>query len=57
METLGPNGECGRSKPQKRRTWATALVRPQTVKVLLALMPRLIKLVAALIELEKTFRN
>ncbi len=57
MATLDPNGEWGRSKPQKRRTWAIALVRPQTVKVLLALMPRLIKLVAAVIELEKTFRN
>jgi hypothetical protein len=57
METLGPNGERGWSKPQKRRAWANALVRSQTVKVLLALMPRLINLVAALLELDRTFRN
>lgn len=57
MATLDPNGERGRSKPRKRQTWATALVSPQTVKVLLALMPRVINIVTACIELEKTFRN
>jgi hypothetical protein len=57
MATLDPNGERGRSKPRKRQAWATALVSPQTVKVLLALMPRVINIVTACIELEKTFRN
>jgi hypothetical protein len=44
METLDPNGERGRSKPRKRRTWADALMRPQTVKVLLFVLAALVKL-------------
>lgn len=56
METLEPNGGGGRSKP-KRKTLASALVKPQTLNVLLALMPRLIKLIAAILELERAFRN
>lgn len=57
METLEPNGERGRSKPRTRSAWASALVRPGTVKALLALMPMLIKLISSVIELVKAIRN
>lgn len=57
METLDPNGERGRSKPRFWSAWASALVRPATVKALLALMPMLIKLVSAVIELAKAVRD
>lgn len=57
METLDPNGERGRSKPRIWSALASALVRPATVKGLLALMPMLINLVSAVLELVKSVRN
>lgn len=57
MEALDPNGECGRSKPQKRKTLAWAFVHPRTVKLLLALMPWTIKLITMIIELVRSLRN
>lgn len=57
METLDPNGERGRSKPQKRNTQGNPLVCPQTVKALLVLMPWLIKLISLVLELVKAFRD
>lgn len=57
METLDPNGGRGRPKPQKRANWASVLMNSRTVKALMALMPLLIRLVSAFVELVKAFRN
>jgi len=57
METLEPNGEWGRPKPRFWSIWASALIRPGTIKALLALMPMLIKLVSVVLELVKAIRN
>ena len=36
METLEPNRERGRVKKEQRRNWAKALIRPQTLKMIIA---------------------
>lgn len=57
METLEPNGERGRSEPQKRRGWASALMRPQTVKVLLSWLAALLSAIRVFHEIIKIFRQ
>ena len=57
METLDPNGERGRSKPRKRCTWANALMRPRTVKVLLFVLSVMVKLTDLVHGLIEIFRE
>ncbi len=58
METLGEfDREQRRAKPRRRRRWADALIRPQTVKALIRLAPLLAKLVQLAIELVRVFRH
>jgi len=57
MATLDPNGERGRSKPQKRRNWADALMRPQTVKILLSVLSVAAKLAQLIHDIIKIFRQ
>ena len=55
--TSHPNEERGRSKSPKRRAWASALCNPRTLKVVLAWAPRTIKVVAAVIEVWRNWKN
>jgi len=57
METLEPNGERWRSKPQKWSKWARALMRPQTVKILLSWLSVLLKVARLFHEFSKIFRQ
>ena len=57
METLDPNGERGRLEPPKRHSWATALVKPRTLKTLLLVLSVVAKLVALGHEAVKFFRG
>lgn len=57
VETLDPNGERGRFEPQKRPAWASALVKPQTVKALLLVLSVVAKLVGLPHEVNKFFRE
>ena len=57
MSSSHPNGERGRSELPKQEAWASALCSLRTLKVVLSLMPRAIKVVAAVIEVWRNWNN
>lgn len=57
METLDPNEERGRLGPSKRQSWASALVKPRTVKTLLLVLSVVDKIVSLAHKISKIFEN
>ena len=57
METLDQNGEHGRVKTERRRRWATALVRPQTVKTVAAVGRWVVMILKLIYAIVRVFRD
>ena len=55
--TIGSDEERGRLKVKKKPKWASRLVTPQTLKVLLAMGPWVAKILRLSIELAKLFKT
>ena len=49
--------ECGRLKVEKKLQWASQLVNPMTLKVILAVGPWIAKILHLTIELVKLFKT
>lgn len=49
--------ECGRLKVEKKLKWASRLVNPATLKVILAVGPWIAKILRLIIELVKLFKT
>lgn len=49
--------ERGRLKPESRRSWASRLVNPKTLKVLLTVGPWIAKILRLIIELVKLLKG
>jgi len=57
MSQLDLNGERGRKKPRMRRRWAKPLIRPQTLKALIAIGRWTAKVLGLVLAIIKVFRE
>lgn len=57
METLDQNEERGRVKTERRRRWAKALVRPQTVKTVAAVGRWIVTILKLIYAIVRVFRD
>ncbi len=57
METLEPNRERGRVKKEQRRSWAKALIRPQTLKMIIAFGRWTLRILQLVDTIIKVFRH
>lgn len=55
--TTDDDEECGRIKVEKKPKWASRLVTPRTLKVILAVGPWIAKILRLAIELVKLFKT
>ena len=57
METLEPNRERGRVKTGRRRNWAKGLIRPQTLKMVIAVGRWTLRVLQLIDTIVRVFRN